>query len=150
MGSAIVASKTRFHKGATAFLRARLLLAGIKVDEELGQVMMAGRTVFVPNSPQQDLVERVRHEAWEDRHQHGRAWEQAHPGRNPFPKSFAERVHELARDGCRVALEADGGDLSFYLERIREMARAELDEDNPFLPGTDNYRYAEDPDDRDD
>jgi hypothetical protein len=143
-----MAIKTRFHKGQTAYLRARLRLAGIKVDEEVAQLIMAGRTIFPPHSSQQETVSLLQHEAWQNRHQHSRTWEETHPGRNPFPKSFAERVHELARDGYRASQE-EGGDPGFYLMRLEEMARAELDEENPFLPGTDNYRYAEDPRDDD-
>jgi hypothetical protein len=139
-----MASKTRFHRGQTAWLRARLRLAGIKVDEELAQMIMSGRHVFPPSSAQDDMVQRLRDTAWNDRHDHSRTWEQAHPGRNPFPKSFPERVHEFAAEGLKIAYSEEGGDVSFYLQRIEEMARAELDEDNPFLPGSDNYRYPED------
>jgi|SRR5882757_6741952 len=122
--------KTRFHKGTTRWLRDKLRAAGLAVDEELAQLIMSGRKVLLTS--QQALIENLQHSAWQDRIALNRDWEEAHPDRNPFPKPFAQRVLELARDARNVI--ATDGDPSYYIDEISSLCRAELDDDLAFLP----------------
>lgn len=122
--------KTRFHRGTTRWLRDRLRAAGLAVDEELAQLIMSGRKVLL--TTQQDAVDALQHQAWEERMAHNRAWEDANPDRNPFPKPFAQRVLELIRD-AQDAVRSEG-DASLYLGLAAALCVGELDDDLPFLP----------------
>lgn len=129
-----MAVKLRFHKGTTTFFRQRLRLAGMSVDEEIAQRMLAGLPVAV--GMPQEIIDRVKTAALDEsgtrtRFDIMREWENDNPGQRPFPPPFAERVLDLAKEAEQtLSLE---GDPSIYLGRISALCRAELGDD-PFLP----------------
>lgn len=129
-----MAVKLRFHKGLSTHFRQRLRLAGMAVDEEIAQRLLAG--LPIATGLPQEAIDRIRAASLSDsgdptRFDLMRAWENENPGQRPFPPPFAERVLDQATE-AQQTLDVEGNP-GVYLTRIIALCRAELGDD-PFLP----------------
>lgn len=133
-GATKMAPKARFHKGVVAHFRKRLRALGVSVDHETSLFMLAGMPVAM--DPWMEPISRLRQEAFDNRSEASRQWEGEHPGANPFPPPFPERVIEKLRDVGQV-LSGDDPDpfhAALLIEQIVTMARAEMALDEEWLP----------------
>lgn len=121
--------KIRFHKGITSALRASMRKAGMALDEEVAQYVMAGRQVAT--DPASTVLRRLRHDIHEDRFDLMRKWEADHPGQNAFPPPFPQRVLDKLNEIFKLvdSGEVDAMSVSMMLGDIREMCTKELEDD---------------------
>jgi hypothetical protein len=109
-----------FHRGITQALRRKLQTAGIRVEEQDAQKLLAGYPVFAPNSPFKEVARQIVAEVHYARFDLMRAWEAEHPGEKPFPPVFAEVVLNTLRN-------ADTDDLTTAVLEVIKLAEAELE-----------------------
>ena len=93
-----------FHRGVTQELRRKLQTAGIRLEEQDAQKVMAGADVVKVTSPAKETIANISHEVWRDRFGLMSRWENDHPGESPFPPIFAEVVLAKLRE---AALDPD-------------------------------------------
>jgi hypothetical protein len=121
-----VALKSRFHKGLTAYLREKLRLGGLAVDEQQAQYLLAGEDPFTP--PVSGWLQTLRDRVLADRTEIARQWESDHPGQKPFAPGFAEQVREIVLE-MNKALGNDG-DLSYLVRKLDMLSATELQSEN--------------------
>lgn len=129
-------SKARFHKGVTSEFRRMMKGSGLAFDEEAAQFSLMG--LVLVRKQWAGVVETVRHRVFEGRAEAERQWEGEHPGVNPFPAPFPERVYsKLEKLANECATEELMGFL-LPLEEIMEMCRNELRMDDDWIPRKDD------------
>lgn len=119
-------AKSRWHRGVSAYLRVTLRRVGISLDEEAAQFSLGGLTPLTGQA--KEFIEQVCGEALTQRRDLMAAWEQAHPGVNPYPPSFPERALRIVREAL-TATYTEEGDPAYHLERLRVMCEKELEID---------------------
>lgn len=134
-----MAVKTRFHRGLTTHFRQHLRHAGIAIDEELAHRLLVG--IKIGRGIPQEIIDRIRSDTLGNvdaitRFDLMRAWENDHPGQRPFPKPFAQRILDWAREAQQLLMMEDGNP-GLQLDRIIATCRAELSDDED-LPDFDN------------
>lgn len=110
-----------FHRGVTQALRRKLQTAGIRVEEQDAQKILAGATVVNASAPAKETFTTISKDVWFDRFGLMRDWESEHSGEDPFPPIFAQVVLEKLQQAC-----IHGTTEEVVLELI-QLAEAELE-----------------------
>jgi len=121
-----MAAKTRFHLGLTQALRDAVRRDGISLDEEAAQHLLAGEKTLGA-VPAERLVY-LRDQVYGSRWLYMDEWAKAHPGENPFPGPFPERVLAIVH-----RIQEDPEQAGHWLSVLEQVCEAEMRPDN-FTP----------------
>lgn len=109
-----------FHRGIIQSLRRSMQTAGIRIEAQDAQKLLAGGPVFTAQSPFKETASILVSDAHRERFKWMEEWENEHPGENPFPPVFAEVVLATLRN-------ADPDDLATVVAGLIKLAEDELE-----------------------